>query len=68
MIELAVTTISVDGENTNPSDQDPDVGVVRSVYGNSPDITARILAHMKAVFSVQVLAYPRGTGLTLHLA
>ena len=51
-VELAVTTISVDGVNISPSSQATHVGVVRSVDGNSSHISARLAAHRKAVFAV----------------
>ena len=51
-VELAVTTISVDGERISPSSQATHVGVVRSVDGNGPNIASRLSAHRKAVFSV----------------
>ena len=60
MVELAVTTISVDGEDIDPSTQAPQVGVVSSVDGNSPHITTRLLAQKKAVFSVLSAGLAKG--------
>ena len=51
-VELAVTTIDVDGHNIVPSNQAPHVGVIRCPDGNSPNIAARLSAHRKAVYSV----------------
>jgi hypothetical protein len=51
-IELASTTISVDGEDIHPSTQASHVGVVRFVDGNGPNIVARLSSHRKAVYGL----------------
>ena len=51
-LEMAVTSIDVDGHNIVPSLQAPHVGVIRSPEGNSPNIAARLSAHRRAVYSV----------------
>ena len=51
-VELATTTIKVDGLVISPSQEASHVGVLRSVEGNGPNISARLSAHRKAVFAV----------------
>ena len=51
-VELASTSISMNGEEIFPSTQATHVGVVRSVDGNAANIMARLSAHRKAVFAV----------------
>ena len=51
-VEIAVTPISVDGHQIAPSHQATHVGVVRCPDGNGPNITARMVAHRRAVYSL----------------
>jgi hypothetical protein len=51
-VELATTTIKVDGLAISPSKEATHVGVLRSAEGNGPNISARLSAHRKAVFAV----------------
>ena len=51
-IEVASTTISVDGHAITPSFQATHVGVVRCPEGNGPNISARLTAHRRAVYAV----------------
>jgi hypothetical protein len=51
-VELATTTINVDGLVISPSQEASHVGVLRNVEGNGPNISARLSAHRKAVFAV----------------
>merc|ERR1719318_576744 len=51
-VELAVTTIDIDGHTIAPSQQAPHVGVIRCPDGNSPNIATRLAAHRGAVYSV----------------
>ena len=51
-VELAVNTISVDGDIITPTTQATHVGVVRSPEGNGPNIAARLAAHRRAVYSL----------------
>ena len=51
-VEMAVTSIDVDGHNIVPSLLAPHVGGIRCPDGNSPNIAARLSAHRKAVYSV----------------
>ena len=48
-VELATTTIEVDGCTVSPCAQATHVGVVRCPEGNGPNIAARLSAHRKAV-------------------
>ena len=48
-VELALTTISVDGDIITPTTQATHVGVVRSPIGNGPNIAARLAAHRRSV-------------------
>ena len=59
-IELASTTISVDGEDIHPSTQASHVGVVRSVDGNGANIAARLLSHRKAVYGLLSAGLAKG--------
>ena len=51
-VELALTTISVDGDVITPTTQATHVGVVRSPEGNGPNIAARLAVHRRAVYSI----------------
>ena len=51
-VELATTTINVDGLVISPSQEASHVGVVRCADGNGPNITARLSAHRNAMFAV----------------
>ena len=51
-VEVATTTINVDGLVISPSQEVANVGVLRSAEGNGPNISARLSAHRKAVFAV----------------
>ena len=51
-VELASTTISVDGDVISPTTQATHVGVVRSPEGNGPNIAARPAANRRAVYTV----------------
>jgi hypothetical protein len=51
-LEMAVTSIEVDGNNIVPSLQAPYVRVIRCPDGNRPNIAARLSAHRKAVYCV----------------
>ena len=51
-IEMAVTPISIDGEEISSTNQATHVGVLRSVEGNGPNIAARLSAHRRAVFGL----------------
>ena len=51
-VELAVTTVTVDGKDVLPTTQAAHVGVVRSVEGNSAHIMERVSAHRRAVFAI----------------
>ena len=51
-VEMAVTPIFIEGEESVPTSQACHVGVVRSVEGNGPHIAARVTAHRRAVFSL----------------
>ena len=52
LVELATTTIMVDGQIITPSQEAVHVGVVRCAEGNGPNISARVSAHRGAVFAV----------------
>ena len=51
-MELALTTISVDGDVITPTTQATHIGVVRSPEVNGPNIVARLAANIRAVYSV----------------
>ena len=51
-VDLATTTINVDGLMISPSQEASHVGVVRCADGNGPNITARLSAHRNAMFAV----------------
>ena len=51
-VELATTSIRVDGMAISPSKEATHVGVLRSSNGNGPNISARLTAHRKAVYAV----------------
>ena len=59
-VELATTTIKVDGQVISPSKEATHVGVVRCAEGNSPNITARLAAHRKAVFALLYAGMAKG--------
>ena len=59
-VELATTTITVGGQNISPSHDATHVGVVRCAEGNGPNISARLLAHRRAVFAVLHAGLARG--------
>jgi hypothetical protein len=60
MVELATTTITVDGELISPCSQATHVGVVRSVNGNTPHIVERLSAHRKAMYSLFYAGLAKG--------
>ena len=51
-VDLASTTISVNGQVILPTQQAAHVGVVRSVVGNEANILSRLAAHRKAMYSL----------------
>ena len=51
-VDLASTTITVNGAIISPSPQAPHVGIVRSVIGNEANILARLSAHRKAMYGL----------------
>ena len=60
-VDLAVTTITIDGEVITPSSEATHVGVVRSVVdGNCPNIVARLSAHRRAMYGLQFAGLAKG--------
>ena len=59
-LELATTTISVDGVDIYPTTQASHVGIVRSVEGNSANIAARLSSHRKAVYGLLSAGLAKG--------
>ena len=59
-VELATTTIKVDGQIISPSKEATHVGVVRCAEGNGPNISARLSAHRKAVFALLYAGLAKG--------
>ena len=51
-VEIAVTPISIEGHQIAPTHQATHVGVVRCPDGNGPNITACMVAHRRAVYSL----------------
>ena len=51
-LELATTSIEIDGSLVSPSSQATHVGVIRCPNGNAPNIAARLAGHRKAVSAV----------------
>ena len=60
MVEQAITTISVDGEDILPSSQASHVGFVRSVLGNEANIVARLSSHRGAVYGLLSAGMAKG--------
>ena len=60
MTDLAINTISLDGQDISPSSQATHVGVVRFSQGNGPNIAARLTAHRRAVYSVLNFGLAKG--------
>ena len=59
-LELATTTISVDGVDIHPTTQASHVGNVRSVDGNSVNLAARLSSHKKAVYGLLSAGMAKG--------
>ena len=59
-VELATNMLSLDGKIVTPCSEASHVGILRSVDGNGPNISARLTAHRRAVFSVLHSGLARG--------
>ena len=59
-VELATTSIEVDGCVVSPSAQAAHVAVVRCPDGNGPNIAARLSAHRKATGAVMHAGMAKG--------
>ena len=59
-MEVATTTLSVDGQPITPVDKATHVGIVRSNDGNCHNLTERLSAHRRAVFGVLHSGLARG--------